>query len=65
MHQVRFTRSSLLSFVFPGREKVGASQQIKIRLRMIPFDLVADFFDTNHKKQWSEVSDQSSVISGQ
>jgi hypothetical protein len=41
------------------RKQVGSTQQIQIRLRVIAADLIADFFDANHKTpvvrgQWPE-----------
>ncbi len=61
MNEVGFARRALLTFVLAGREKIGAPQQIKIRLRMVTPYLLNDFFDANHKKlktsvvrcQWS------------
>ena len=50
MHQVRFARGALLALVFARRKKIGAPQQIQIGLRMIAPDFLADFFDSNHKK---------------
>jgi hypothetical protein len=38
------------------REQVGATQQIKVSLRVIAPDLIADFLDANHKN--AEVRDQ-------
>src|SRR5437763_12807309 len=64
MHQVGFARSALLPAVLARRKEIGASQQIEIGLRMIAPDLIADFFDANHKG-WSVVSCQLSVVSCQ
>jgi hypothetical protein len=42
------------------RKEVSAAEQIQIRLGVILADLIADFFDANHKTpvvrgQWPEV----------
>ena len=49
MDEVRLTRCARLPFVLARGEKIGAAQQIKIGLRMIPADLPDNVFDANHK----------------
>jgi hypothetical protein len=48
VHQVRLAGSALLAFVFSGRKKVGAAQQIKIRLRVVTRNVFDNFFNPNH-----------------
>ena len=50
MNQVGLARSALLAAVFARGEQISTAQQIKISLRMIAPDLVANFFDTDHKR---------------
>ena len=50
MDQVGFARRALLSFVLAGREKVSATQQIQICLRVVASYLLANVFDSNHGK---------------
>src|SRR2546426_10757344 len=51
VYQIRLAGSTFLSFVLARRKKVGAAQQIRVRLGMIFVDLLDDVFDTNHWRQ--------------
>ena len=46
--QIRFAGGSFLSLVLPGGKKVGAPEQIEVRLRMVPVNLFDNVFDANH-----------------
>jgi hypothetical protein len=48
VNQVRLAGSALLAFMFPGGKKVGAAQQIQIRLRVVTRYVLDNFFNANH-----------------
>src|SRR5436190_706933 len=59
--QVRFAGGALLPTMLTRRKEVSTTEQVQIRLRVIPANLIADFFDANHSKN----SGQRSVVGGQ